>query len=240
MKAMKRARQVLGVSVVLIGLLAWTGGVALAAEGAPMVTARSEAAPVKFAAVEIAQALRVSDAKGLKKIVLEIAGKGPAQSYRFSRPTPETLVVSGADACGAMYGGLDVAEAIRLGTLADLQAGEHAPYIAQRGIKFNIPLDARTPSYSDAGDAAQQNIPEMWSLDFWREFLDEMARHRFNVLSLWNLHPFPSMVKVPEYPDVALDDVMRTTVKFDTTYTLERGRHGPPGASGQPGDASRR
>ena len=45
-------------------------------------------------------------------------------------------------------------------------------------------------------------------MDFWREFLDEMARHRFNVLTLWNLHPFPSMVKVPEYPDVALDDVM--------------------------------
>jgi hypothetical protein len=47
-----------------------------------------------------------------------------------------------------------------------------------------------------------------------------MARQRFNVLSLWNLHPFPSMVKVPEYPDVALDDVMRTTVKFDSTYSL--------------------
>jgi hypothetical protein len=202
-----------------MGLLAWAGGVAFAAEGALTVTTRNEAAPVKFAAAEIAQALRVSDAMGLKEIVLEVSGKGPAQSYRFSRPIPETLVVSGADACGAMYGGLDVAEAIRLGTVGDLKAGEHVPYIAQRGIKFNIPLDARTPSYSDAGDSAQQNIPEMWSLDFWHEFLDEMARDRFNVLSLWNLHPFPSMVKVPEYPDVALDDVMRTTVKFDTTYS---------------------
>ena len=97
---------------------------------------------------------------------------------------------------------------VRWTTLRD---SDHTPYIAQRGIKFNIPLDARTPSYSDTGDAAQQNIPEMWSLDFWREFLDEMARHRYNVLSLWSLHPFPSLVKVPEYPDVALDDVRRTT-----------------------------
>ena len=78
------------------------------------------------------------------------------------------------------------------------------PYIAQRGIKFNIPLDLRTPSYSDSCDAAQANIPEMWSMDFWREFLDDMARHRFNVLSLWSLHPFPRIVKVPEFPDVAL------------------------------------
>jgi hypothetical protein len=40
----------------------------------------------------------------------------------------------------------------------------------------------------------------MWSMDFWREFLDEMARDRYDVLSLWNLHPFPSLVRVPEYP----------------------------------------
>ncbi len=146
-----------------------------------------------------------------------------SQSYSLRKKvegTRTTYVVLGADPVGAMYGGLDVAEAIRLGTLADLKEGEHAPYIAKRGIKFNIPLDARTPSYSDAGDAAQQNIPEMWSMEFWREFLDEMARDRFNVLTLWNLHPFPSLVKVPEYPDVALADVMRTTVKLDSSYSL--------------------
>lgn len=126
-----------------------------------------------------------------------------------------TYAVLGADPVGAMYGGLDIAEAIRLGQLAELRNGEHTPRIANRGIKFNIPLDARTPSYSDAADSAQQNIPEMWSLDFWREFLDEMARDRYNVLSLWSLHPFPSIVKVPEYPDVALADVKRTTVRFE-------------------------
>ena len=59
----------------------------------------------------------------------------------------------------------------------------------------------------------------MWSLDFWHDFIDEMARHRYNVLSLWSLHPFPSIVKVPEYPDVALNDVMRTTVPMDDTFS---------------------
>jgi hypothetical protein len=173
-----------------------------------------------FAAAEIRQALQSQPRKGLWKFGLEVSGRGPEQGYRLSRPTPDTLVVIGADARGAMYGGLEVAEAIRLGTLADLKTNEHAPYIARRGIKFNLPLDARTPSYSDAGDAAQQNLPEMWSMDFWRDFLDDMARHRFNVLSLWNLHPFPSLVQVPEYPDVALEDVMRTKVKLDSTYSL--------------------
>jgi hypothetical protein len=146
---------------------------------------------------------------------------GP-QSYSIrvkSAAGRTTYAVLAADPAGAMYGGLDLAEAIRLGTLQNLKDSDHKAYIAQRGIKFNIPLDVRTPSYSDSGDAGQQNIPEMWSFDFWRAFLDEMARHRYNVLSLWSLHPFPSMVKVPEYPDVALDDVQRTTAKLDDTFS---------------------
>ena len=140
------------------------------------------------------------------------------QSYGIAVQTEKgrrTVTVRGTDAVGVMYGGLDVAEAIRTGTLNLLQDSRHAPHIAQRGIKFNIPLDLRTPSYSDPSDAAQANIPEMWSMDFWRTLLDDMARHRFNVLSLWNLHPFPSLVKVPEFPHVALDDVWRTMAKLD-------------------------
>lgn len=129
-----------------------------------------------------------------------------------------TIAVLAADSLGAMYGGLDLAEAIAHGTVEQLGDSDHDPYIERRGIKFNIPLDARTPSYSDNSDAAQNNIPVMWDFDFWREFLDEMARCRFNVLTLWNLHPFPSLVKVPEYPDVALNDVMRTTVPMDDSF----------------------
>lgn len=129
------------------------------------------------------------------------------------------IIVLGTDPAGAMYGGLDIAEAIRTGTLRLLKDSDHQPHIAKRGIKFNIPLDLRTPSYTDPCDASQANIPEMWSMDFWREFLDDMARHRFNVLSLWSLHPFPSIVKVPEFPNVALDDVWRTKVKLDENFS---------------------
>lgn len=146
--------------------------------------------PLKFAATEIQRAAQHSAIAA--KIKLEIAGTGVPQSYRIGRSGTDLTVV-GADAVGAMYGGLDVAEAIHLGSLAELKLGEHKPFIAERGIKFNIPLDARTPSYTDGGDAAQQNIPVMWSMEFWHSFLDAMARDRYNVLSLWNLHPFPSL-----------------------------------------------
>ncbi len=145
------------------------------------------------------------------------------QSYairRLQHGAKTFLAVLGSDPTGALYGGLDLAEALRLGQLDELSDSDHTPAIIRRGIKFNIPLDLRTPSYSDCSDAAQANIPEMWSLDFWRDFLDEMARHRYNVLTLWSLHPFPSMVKVPEYPDVALDDVQRTTLSLDNTFSF--------------------
>jgi hypothetical protein len=149
-------------------------------------------------------------------------GNQDPQAYAVRRRTEagrNLIVVLGADPVGAMYGGLDVAEAIRLDALATLRDSEQAPNIARRGIKFNIPLDARTPSYSDNSDSAQQNIPEMWSFDFWEAFLDNMARHRYNVLTLWNLHPFPSLVKVPEFPEVALDDVKRATIAMDETFS---------------------
>jgi len=125
-----------------------------------------------------------------------------------------TYCCVGADPRGAMYAGLHLAESIRINKgLQGISRAEKKPYIARRGIKFNIPLDVRTPSYDDTGDAAQKNYVHMWDFSFWREFLDDMARHRYNTLTLWNPHPFPSIVKCPNYPDVALDDVCVSRLK---------------------------
>jgi hypothetical protein len=185
-------------------------------------------APVKFAASEIrreaeAKELTLGDSPNATRIVFTIEKSADAapQSYhiRVQETTGARLItIQSADANGAMYGGLDIAEAIRTGTLDTLTNSDHTPHIAQRGIKFNIPLDLRTPSYTDPSDSAQANIPEVWSMDFWRETFDDMARHRYNLISLWSLNPFPSIVKVPEFPHVALDDVWRTQEKLDADF----------------------
>jgi alpha-glucuronidase len=107
-----------------------------------------------------------------KTLGVAVPGKAGPQSYAIRRLTREgrtTIVAFAGDPPGAMYGGLDLAEAIRLGTLDQLADSDHSPHIETRGIKFNVPLDVRTPSYSDNSDAAQANIPEMWSFDFWRQ-----------------------------------------------------------------------
>jgi hypothetical protein len=118
--------------------------------------------------------------------------------------------VLGGDRVGAMYGGIHLGEIAKAGSLADVKDEEHSPYIAKRGLKFNIPLDIRQPSHGEnwsESTSPQTNIEHMWDINFWTEYLDVLARQRYNVLSLWNKHPFPSLVKLDDYPDVALDDV---------------------------------
>ncbi len=134
------------------------------------------------------------------------------QGYRIANGGPQTVVVSGGDAVGAMYGVLDIAEQISFGRRWEqLHTYQKSPFILQRGIKMNVPLDARLPSYDDTGDAAQKNIAEMWSLDFWQNYLDSLARNRYNVLTLWSKHPFPALIKLKEYPQAALPDVYAYT-----------------------------
>ena len=155
---------------------------------------------VRRFAPELSFTLRLAEDKSL-----------PAQGYRLECGENGVGVTGGARA-GLMYGILDVAQEIaRERGVSKLSDTRVEPYLENRGIKFNIPLDARTPSYSDASDSASHNIADMWDFSFWTEFLDTMARNKYNVLSLWTLSPFPSLVRIPEYPLAALDDVKRTT-----------------------------
>ncbi len=133
----------------------------------------------------------------------------------------KTIYILGKDTGGLMYGGLELAEIIETQGIDAVKPQKQNPKMAMRGTKFNIPLDARTPSYTDVCDAAQHNIAEMWSFDFWREYIDALARYRYNFISCWSLHPFPSLVRVPDYPDVALADVHRSTVRWKEIYDLE-------------------
>ena len=136
-------------------------------------------------------------------------GRTEDESYSVECTRNKVQIRSGS-LNGLMYGGFEVAEQIQL--YGSVKNTSHTPYIKKRGIKFNIPLDARTPSYDDTGDAAQNNIEHMWDWEFWQEYLDQLALNRYNVLTLWNPHPFPSMIRQDAYPEVALDDVCVTTL----------------------------
>jgi hypothetical protein len=183
---------------------------------------------ISFALEEIDTALnqytREIRLTGNKKaeIIFEVSIEVPdlkKEGFKIIRDG-KSIKILGPDDAGLMYGGLELAEQIKLYGLEDVRETIQNPHMPWRGTKFNIPLDLRTPSYSDASDAAQKNIPEMWNLEFWKEYIDHLARYRYNFISLWSLHPFPSMVRVPEYPDIALDDVQRSSARWNEYYHL--------------------
>ncbi|MDX2429439.1 MAG: hypothetical protein QNK35_00810, partial [Bacteroides sp.] len=153
----------------------------------------------------------------------------------FIRITREDDLVTywalGADISGTMYAGLALAETIAQDGPEGIEETDSQPYIRKRGLKINVPLDARTPAYADCGDAAQQNMLVMWDMDFWKEHLDAMARNRFNTITMWNAHPFPSLVKVPDYPDVALDDVKIADIDWLEWFPKYAGRGGANGVT---------
>lgn len=166
--------------------------------------------PVRFAIAEAEKTPAGDDVH----VILENTQGMPDQSYRIRR-TEEGWEIGSSSDSGFLYGLLYFSKQIFHG--APPREGTVSPLIEKRGIKFNIPLDSRTPSYADASDSASKNIVNMWELSFWREFLDELARNHYNVLSLWTLCPFASWVRIPEYPDASLEDVKRMPGKIRAT-----------------------
>jgi len=162
-----------------------------------------------------------SNGKDAIQIRFHIDSRLAEEGYEIIR-NGKDILVAGGDAIGLMYAGLEMSDYVALGRkLHMIERLSDKPYLKKRGIKFNIPLDARTPSYDDTGDAAQNNIATVWELDFWEQFLDKMAKDRYNLLTLWSLHPYPSWVKVPEYPEVALNNVCRYTGHIDNTTNMK-------------------
>ncbi len=110
--------------------------------------------------------------------------------------TNKMLFVSAIDAAGAMYGLLDVAEQIRMGkNWQSIAVKKVNPAFTVRALKFNLPWS----SYR-VGPAMDQHLEVCRDLKFWQRFIDQMAENRFNILSLWNVHPFSYMVKPVNFP----------------------------------------
>lgn len=131
------------------------------------------------------------------------------QAFTILRQQNE-IRIQGGDSRGIMYGLLELAEQIRFKADLSKLSIQQRPHFKKRGLKFNIPLDARAPSYDDTGDSAQANIETVWDYSFWTAYLDGMALNRYNQLTLWNPQPFTSMTKMEGFPGLALDDVYKT------------------------------
>ena len=139
-----------------------------------------------------------------------VAGLG-TQAFALRTTTKPDLSywVLGGDAVGAMYGGLQIAENISFDGFSGSFDSEESPYLLHRGMKLNLPLDRRIPTYVGrwTSNSAKKAIPHVWDMTFWKTLIDQQARNRYNVLSVWVHHPFPALVTLPDYPKVCLPGI---------------------------------
>jgi hypothetical protein len=152
-------------------------------------------------------------------------GLGP-QAYRLqtTEDPQKSHWALGGDTSGAMYGGLQIAENISFEGMSKKFDESVSPDFVQRGVKLNLPMDKRIPTYSGymGNTSTQHAVKNVWDMKFWEEFLDQQARNRYNVLSVWVHHPFPALVKVPGYEKACLPSIEGFFGYSDPSLTIEK------------------
>jgi hypothetical protein len=114
-------------------------------------------------------------------------------------PDRKVITINGGDANGMIYGCFSLTEKLRNGNaLQEIGFESEKPELEFRGIKHNLPWDAYR-----ANPALEQHYEGARDLKYWEAFLDMMAENRFNVLSLWNLHPFTYMIQPKNFPEAS-------------------------------------
>ncbi|MFW6030131.1 MAG: hypothetical protein ACOCRO_07750 [Halanaerobiales bacterium] len=91
---------------------------------------------------------------------------------------------------------MDLAEIIEFYGIDNIVDKVENPLINKRGIKFNLPFEPYTN-----GEPFAKNIETCKDINFWREYIDFLARNRYNCLSLWSSHPFHMMFRLEKYPE---------------------------------------
>ncbi|OXM85491.1 hypothetical protein CF651_15030 [Paenibacillus rigui] len=138
-----------------------------------------------------------TDAEGTFGLAVDVSvGAEGFEIRRSDHLGYKGLFVLACDESGAMYGVLEVAEQLRKhGNLLGVSECIINPRFAFRAVKFNLPWSSyrRNESFELQKETVR-------GLDFWQDFLNMMAENRYNVLTLWCLHPFPYMIKPTNFP----------------------------------------
>jgi len=130
--------------------------------------------------------------------ILITPGRLSKEAYKIL-PEGNEIIITGGDRRGIIYGTLELADELRNGIrLKNIKAKSESTNLHFRAIKFDLPWD--TYRHSIALDLHQKTCSD---LKFWRAFLDKMAENRFNVLTLWNLHPYTYMIKPKDFPEAS-------------------------------------
>jgi hypothetical protein len=120
-----------------------------------------------------------------------------SQGFRIKKdPAHHCLVLLYIDNTGVVYGINKVNESIISGiSIPHITEETSNAFLSNRIIKYNLPW---SPYRNEKAITLHDSTCR--DLNYWKKFLDMMVDTRFNVLSLWNIHPFPFMIKSKTFP----------------------------------------
>lgn len=122
--------------------------------------------------------------------------KSKTDNFKLHR-TDSKISISANNTRGFIYGLQELTEQLKSGTkwqdVTNKTVNAHYNF---RAIKFNLPWY----SYRK-GKNLSLHYETCKDLKFWESFLDMMVENKFNVISLWNLHPYMFMVKSDKFPE---------------------------------------
>lgn len=134
--------------------------------------------------------------------------KLPKESFTI-QSKGNLITISGADASGALYGCLQLAEQVKAAKalpqnihLAD------APQMVLRGACIGVQKPVYLPGrHVYEYPYTPETFPWLYDKALWIRYLDMLVDNRMNSLYLWNGHPFASLVRLKDYPyAVEVDD----------------------------------
>lgn len=139
------------------------------------------------------------------------ADKTPGkEGFAITSGDNNTIVISGADNSGALYGCLELAERVQAtkeGFVRNLRLVEQ-PEMVMRGACIGV----QKPTYLPGRTVYEypytpETFPWFYDKQLWVKYLDMLVDNRLNSLYLWNGHPFASLVRLKDYPyAVEVDD----------------------------------
>ena len=160
--------------------------------------------PVRADSLRAGRAILIGPASGMLAPVLAshaIVCPEAAESLVIQRVNGDQLAIAGRDARGLVYGLLEVARAFegaeRMGDLFDaVVPAVESPYLTWRSMQVFL---------------FNRRLEEEWFYrrSFWDLYLTELARHRYNNISLTYAHqttylapPYPFLVRLLEFPQI--------------------------------------
>lgn len=132
------------------------------------------------------------------------ADKTPGkEGFAITSGDNNTIVISGADNSGALYGCLELAERVqetKEGFVRNLRLVDQ-PEMVMRGACIGV----QKPTYLPGRQVYEypytpESFPWFYDKQLWVKYLDLLADNRLNSLYLWNGHPFASLVRLKDYP----------------------------------------